>query len=600
MVEKRSLTKKILKWTAGIFLFIVVLIGAAAIYINAKWKPVLTQKIKEGVYNASAHLYKIDFKDIRLNLIAGSVTVDSVLLLPDTTTFDSLKKVNKAPTHLFQFKLASLNLSGVGIYDAYFKKTVDVKSIVLDKPSINIIFHKVKRQVDTANVEKTLYEQISKTLKSIQVHRIRIIDADADYINGFNGIKLNSVKHLNVNVDDFLLDSLSQHDKSRFYYAKDASFELAGYRSISKDKMYTMKVDTIVGSATGQTLRIKGLKMIPMYPDLKFSRINKVQKDRYDLSFSSINFRGVDFLTLNSEGALHTKSVNIGPSKVAIFLNRELPPAKINKGDNYPHMALKRLPLPTIIDTLKLSKIDIAYTEFDPITQKRGTLFISQLTGAISNVTNDSLQLLKNNHAIASVSTFIQNKIKTSVTLNFNLTAANAAFTYKGTIGTFDMKLLNPLSRSLGLVEIETGTVQKATFDMKGTRTGASGLVHFYYNNLKVKLLKEGEDGAPMKKKGLLSFLANTLIVKDSNPTKSDPARTATVTFQRAPGASFFNLMWKSIFTGIREIVGLGIVPMKSPKQIQEKISDKKEERQERRQKRIEKRERRKDARKTN
>jgi hypothetical protein len=111
---------------------------------------------------------------------------------------------------------------------------------------------------------------------------------------------------------------------------------------------------------------------------------------------------------------------------------------------------------------------------------------------------------------------------------------------------------------------------------------------------LKVNLLKEGEDGA-LKAKGLLSFIANALIVKDSNPSKNDPPRTARVNYERPAGASFFNLMWKSLFVGIRKIVGLGIVPMKSQAEMQKKIAEKKEQREKRKQKRGDKKEERRE-----
>ena len=97
-----------------------------------------------------------------------------------------------------------------------------------------------------------------------------------------------------------------------------------------------------------------------MYPDLTFSRKYKTQKDRYDLSFSEINLSGVDFISLNNDGNLYAKKVEIGPSKVAVFMNRELPPADFNKGRNYPHLALRRIPFATLIDTLILNKVDFA------------------------------------------------------------------------------------------------------------------------------------------------------------------------------------------------------------------------------------------------
>jgi hypothetical protein len=157
---------------------------------------------------------------------------------------------------------------------------------------------------------------------------------------------------------------------------------------------------------------------------------------------------------------------------------------------------------------------------------------------------------------------------------------------------------LNTVAKNMGLVQIESGKMQKTTFDIRANRNGSSGTVVFLYSNLKVKLLKDSELGEPPKKKGLLSFIANTVLIKDDNPTKNDPARIANVTFERTPAASFFNLLWKGVFMGMRETIGLGIVPVKTPEQAMKKVADKKEERKKERQERREERRKERDDKK--
>ncbi|MBY0543394.1 MAG: hypothetical protein K2P75_08310 [Sphingobacteriaceae bacterium] len=557
---KNQKSKRIFKWIGAIVLALIIIIGGLSIYLSAKWKPLLMEKIKVSVYQGSDHLYKIDFKDIHLNLVTGTAVLDSISLYPDSAVFAKLKTIKKAPTHLFRIRLGHLKINRVSILTAYFKKKIDVSTIILDHPSIDMVYNKVPKRIDTLKDERTLYQQISKSLKSISVNDIKIIDADFDYYNGLK--KLNSVKHLSINVKDVLIDSAAQFDTTRVFHSKDIAFALSGYSALSKDKMYTTKVDSVKGSMSNKTVRIKGLKMMPMYPDLTFSRKYKTQKDRYDLSFNEINLSGVDFISLNDDGSFHAKKIEIGPSKVAVFMNRELPPADFDKGRNYPHVALRRIPFATLVDTLKLNKVDIAYTEFSEKTKERGTLKLDNLSGDIVNLTNDSARLVNKNHAYADLTTYIFGKGKMNVKIDFNLTDKDAAFSYVGNIGNFDMKVLNPLSKSLGLVAIEQGKVQKANFNINANLKRSSGQVVFYYTDLKVDLLKEDEEGEK-KKKGLLSFLANNILIKNDNPTKGESVRTANITYERVPQASFFNLMWKSVFVGIRETVGIGGVPMK-------------------------------------
>ena len=104
-----------------------------------------------------------------------------------------------------------------------------------------MVYNKVPKRTDTVKDERTLYQQISKSLNSISVNDIKVIDADFDYYNGLK--KLNSVKHLSINVKDVLIDSASQYDTTRVFHTKDIAFALSGYSALSKDKMYTTKVD---------------------------------------------------------------------------------------------------------------------------------------------------------------------------------------------------------------------------------------------------------------------------------------------------------------------------------------------------------------------
>jgi hypothetical protein len=583
--KNQSINKK-WKWIAGIIGAIILLFGGAAIYLAAKLKPILRDKIKAGIYEGSNHLYKIDFKDIHLNLLLGNATLTEVTLTPDTAVFDSLKRNKMAPSHLLKLSLANLEINRAGVYDAYFKKKLHLNALELHQPSINYIYHQVEKKAEPLPDEKTLYEQISATFKSVHVKRISIIDADFVYTNGDTGRKQHTIKHFNLNVQDFLLDSLAHQDTSKVFYTKDIVFKLVGYQSLSADRMYTLKADTLTGSVRNKTLRVGGFKMIPMHSDLAFSRKYKTQKDRFDLNFKELVFNGIDFVKLNQDGSVHAQSLSVGPAKAAIFMNRELPPPNIDKGRNYPHVALQRLPLQVHLDTLRLKNIHVAYTEYNPITQKRGTIDLEHLKGTVLNVTNDSLQLTKNNHTIANLSTTIIKAAKINIRLDFNLTAKNGAFSYRGDIGPMEMTALNSLSKPLGLVKIEQGKVQRASFDIKGNLKGSSGTMRFLYKDLKITMLKEGEEGEPVKEKGFLSFLANTIIIADANPSKGEEVRVANITFERTPAASFFNLLWKGVFVGIRETVGIGMVPVKSPEQAFDKVTDKKEERKEKREKR--------------
>ena len=106
---------------------------------------------------------------------------------------------------------------------------------------------------------------------------------------------------------------------------------------------------------------------------------------------------------------------------------------------------------------------------------------------------------------------------------------------------------LNSIIEPLAMASVKEGRIDEVVFNLDGTDTKAIGNVLFLYHGLKMEILKMGDD-AELKKKGLVSLLANTLI-KNENTSR---ANNKEVNYDRDITKSFFNLIWKTIFTGAK------------------------------------------------
>lgn len=131
------------------------------------------------------------------------------------------------------------------------------------------------------------------------------------------------------------------------------------------------------------------------------------------------------------------------------------------------------------------------------------------------------------------------------------LNTGNGAFDVWGVAAGFNSVALNPLIEPLGMTSIKTGQVNALTFKITGTDHVAKGTTTILYENLKIEMLKK--DSNDVKKKGLQSLLANVLM-KDKNP-QNGVTRTGDINYEREVTKSFFNLLWKSIFSGVKKTV---------------------------------------------
>jgi hypothetical protein len=113
------------------------------------------------------------------------------------------------------------------------------------------------------------------------------------------------------------------------------------------------------------------------------------------------------------------------------------------------------------------------------------------------------------------------------------------------------------------------------------------------YQDLKISLMKK-DDGEKVKKLGLISFFANALLVNNGNPNGKEPLIVAHPYYKRPNESSFFNLMWKSVFEGLKESVGISKEKEDKLKARADNFKDAKADREKRREERIKRREERK------
>ncbi len=584
----------ILKWSVIIIGFLFLLIGGAAWYINKEWKPLLTDAIQTALVDASDSLYTVKFSDIDVNIITGNATVDSIEIIPNLDVYERMKIKGDAPENIFSLKVYKLSLKNVKPFKVYKEKKLDIKNLTIQNPELSIFYTKLKNQKEKPEDNRTPYQRINKLLKELKIASIFLTDVKFKYIDqSYKKPKITKFDQMNIRLNDILVDSLSHADTTRIFNTKDIIAEINNYSYSTPDSLYRINVKHAYVSSQKQQLKITGMALVPRLGEKQFAAQFKRQEERYRLSFDSILVNSVDFNQLVDNRFVHAKSVTLVNGELAVFLNRGKPQKLIDKGQNFPHLALRRLKWDVIADTVVIKNTNVAYSEYDPKAAAKGTIYFKRLHGRIFNVTNDSASLVKKHTANAYLQTYLMGTGKIDIHIGFNLVDSKGAFTYKGTLGSMSFTDLNPVSKPLAMVMTKSGKLQSMEFDMKGNIDGASGRLVLKYNDLNIAIMKK-DDEDQLKKSGFISLLANALLVDNANPKGSNPLKVAYPSYNRPREASFFNLMWKTVFEGIKVSVGITKEKEASLKKRADKFKSSKANRIQRREERIQKREERK------
>lgn len=539
---------------------LVLVLAGIALYLSQRWSHQLRAQLKDYVREMSDSLYILQYDQVDLNILKGRLAITKVSLVTDTAVYKRLQQQQRAPAILYAFSADHLSLGYFKVWRYFLKKELSAGSLVLDNPSI--VLERDTRNVDTSR-HRSAYENISSRIKSISIGTLRLDSSNFKYtyIKKDSAKVITQLHHLSIHVNDLLIDAKAMEDPSRFLYARNYELHLRDYRHRSADSLYWMIVRDVSYNAAESNLHIGQFSVEPRYSKSDFDKKIKFQQDRFDVQFKKIDVKGLDPKELLEHQQIWARRVDIGSGNVDIYHNRILPSSNEIKTGQYPHQLLQKLSIPVMIDSLKASRVDLAYMEVNAKSLQAGTIQFSQVGGLFRNITNIDSMIARNRHLTADLDGVFMKKGKLQARFDFLLNDKNGSFAVSGRLNDMDGRELTPITRPLALVEIKSGYVQEVTFNMQGNEKGASGTVKLLYNNLKIRILKKDEESRELKRKGLLSLFANAIAINNSNP-RDGKLHIAHPRYARDPRKSFFNLVWKTLFTGVKEIAISGDMPI--------------------------------------
>lgn len=572
MIKKVRKSYNTLKWVSGIMLFFILLLAAASRHLSSRFQPIIKAQVRDLVLNATDSLYSIEFSDVGTNFITGRASLSDVKITPDTNILKKMVRLKHAPNNIYYIQLKELVIKNFHPVDLLRYKKVKIDLLLFDNPEIVM----VNKQLDFNELKKPFpdkspYDYISKFVKELKVKTIDLKNISFKYVNkNVTKPEVDSIKNLNVTLKNWLIDKNSVRDTSRFYLLKDVVINLNNYTFATPDSLYHINLNQLDFRASSGKLNIKSFSVVPRYDEMKFGKTVGFSKDRFDIQMSDISLEGINLPLYVRKQELYATEMNVNNGSVSVFNNNELPKRTEIKIGKYPHQLLQKVKGLLTIKQLNLSNIDLTYAEFDRASKQKGRITFEKTSGSITNITNSEKIKNKNPFMFAKLTSYMMGQGKLDVNFKFNLAANDGAFSYSGTLGQMDGRVLNRITKPLGMVEVKSGHVKKLEFNIDANETLATGKVKFAFNDLSVALLKKEEGRDHLVKQGLMSFLANAMIINSDNPKTDGVLIAASIKFEREKTASFFSFIWKTLFQGIKYSVG--VTPQKE-KKIKEQIA---------------------------
>ncbi|RYY52597.1 MAG: hypothetical protein EOO09_20925 [Chitinophagaceae bacterium] len=541
----------------SLLVLVLAAVAGGIVYWSVYKKQIIREQLESAIRNKSKGLYIITYDSLKLDEVAGNLSVSNFSMVFDSVRFQTLDKSNDAPPTLLRIKIPEIRVTGVKTPRALIENEIVGSTLLLRDPEIEIIYTNAGKDSLRSTPTREVYDQILGNLDLIRVDSVMITGAKISTRNFRSGKKGIELAGTDIRLFDVAIDSVSNLDSNRILFSKKIELAVASVRWASANKLYKYGADSIRLLSDSKTVSVGKFFIEPQLNEDAFVHSLPVQDDRFDFDVNGIRISGINFLELFNEHVI-ADSVIVRNGNFRIYRDLNIKRDKKNRVGTYPHQAIAKLKLPVQVSRLIVQNAYVEYKERGMVSKQSGRVKFFNARAVISNITNDKAVIAKNGIMTLDFHASLLNKAPLTTNWKFYLNSNRGKFTVSGHLGRVaNAEDLSVLSEPMGPARIEDGDVKSLDFSFTADDYNANGQVKMIYDDLKVAILDRDEDTKKLEKKKLISFVAN-IIVKKSNPSgRKDEPRVIQVTNQRDPNRSMFHFAWKTLFKGIKESAGI-------------------------------------------
>ena len=542
-------------WSIGLVGGILGLLLLIQIALYFFLQPLLGTALKKSIDYFTDGLYRLDYEKVNVQLFKQSITINGVTLSYDTA------RVNHS-AQLQQQKYYSGAVDHLDIKFRDFDYFLSGRYLAIDVVDVNapVVFvhrYPALRQPDTtqssAPLEFNTFKLIKPYFDSVAISLVSVKRATLGLVRHRETGSPDSttINELGMRVVNAMVDSAAADASHGWPAMEEARLWLRDQTFASSDSSYEYRVNSLGVDPLRGELLARQLSATPRWGRYEMGQRLSKLTTWMKWSVDQTKVQGIDFALLTDSLILRANKIGVEQVQVTLFRDLRLPHGEPRVRSLLPGL-LKSVSTPFSIDTFTLANGNLRYEERRESAEQAGHVTFADLFVSAYRVTNqfhDSTLVLE-----ADVRTRLMDEGKAELHFEFPLASESGKHRIWGKMYRMPLTALNPAVEPLAFASVKSGVANHLDFDMQLDEQSATGNVRFQYEDLKVSLLEKDD---PDDKKGVKSWLANWLVVKNSNPAGSKSLRPGPVYVQRDSTRSMVRYWWLALRSGLMVSVGI-------------------------------------------
>ncbi|MDP1622698.1 MAG: DUF748 domain-containing protein [Bacteroidales bacterium] len=245
-------------------------------------------------------LYLLKADEIGFSLTKSILYGKKVSLLPN---FEEQRIRQVGSGDLFRIDLPEFSISGIDLYRAMTGREVEISSVNLTNFVMQVYRNKtqteagLKKKIAKKITLAGLYTVVAKELRFIAIDSLHLKNGSFEFFGNVTDTKPElHIGTVNLELNQFLLDSITHQDQSRIFYSQGIELELERISLILRDRIHHIGASAIRFSTRNSLIDIHEASI---FPDGKknllqlTNRRNTISVNMPRLTFSGIDLKKV-------------------------------------------------------------------------------------------------------------------------------------------------------------------------------------------------------------------------------------------------------------------------------------------------------------------
>jgi len=530
LIHKKSL--------AIILIFTLLLVSINSIVSN-----IIQHKISDLLVKENSKYYVTTVEEVHFKALKRSIVLNNVFLSPTSKSFSNLKNKKTKNPNLQKIQISSLELNGIHLLKILFKNKIEINNLIIN----NLLFQEFKNSKIKSPPKKDL-------------------NIDSIYIKNINGFKINKI---NVNNLIFQITDVSTNKIS--FQNKPVSFNLTGFEleeykddyfrlfplnnkfEIDKinidfpDKKYNFSMEAVTVEFEKDIVNIKNLSYNPLIKRTDLSNTYKFNTAIFNVKVEDVKLYNFSIGKLIANKGLFIDSISIFNLDLKIYKDKRKP-FDLEKRPTLPHLALKQMKTPLLIQKIKISNSNILFEQRLEKGDLLMTVSLDKLNANISNIS--SIKKYRESPLKVHLTSKLMNSSNMKIDITMPLKNGQDMFYFNGSLSPTKFKYFDSVIVPAIGIKILQGDLDHLSFSASANSTSSNGKMTLLYHDLEAEVFKSKSN----EENKFLSWTVNH-VVHTSNPNKKGHKREAIMHTERVIYKGYINYLWKTIQSGITNTI---------------------------------------------